>query len=177
MPHAWRDVCEMPLQNLEAADIVYVYDYCYYIAWLGDVHSYGREHEDGPGDHLFSAYTAMMQLPIWKKYGGGNFAFYDPHPGFMAGKHPIILIPMKHQIIHFLAYQSVYTGLVSSYDYINYFYGNNHVCLLQIMAKLSYKRLLMITVMTTLKNLTMKSMSFQQLHLSRNMQTYMQDMQ
>ena len=76
------------VQELEHADIIFVYDYCYYISWVGDVHSFGRDHLDGPGDVLFAAYSTMMQTAAWKKYDGGNFAFYDPHPGFMAGALP-----------------------------------------------------------------------------------------
>lgn len=44
--------------DIDAADIVYVYDYCYYTWWLAFVHSNGRvQREDAtPGDHLLKGY-------------------------------------------------------------------------------------------------------------------------
>lgn len=44
--------------DLDAADIVYVYDYCYYTWWLSFVHSNGRvQREDAtPGDYLLKGY-------------------------------------------------------------------------------------------------------------------------
>lgn len=44
--------------DLDAADIVYVYDYCYYTWWLSFVHSNGRVQRDdpSPGDHLLKSY-------------------------------------------------------------------------------------------------------------------------
>ena len=50
--------------DLDAADIVYVYDYCYYTWWLSFVHSNGRvQREDAtPGDHLLKGYQ-VCQMP------------------------------------------------------------------------------------------------------------------
>ena len=76
------------LQDLNEADIIYVYDYCHYIHWLGHAHGLtGKEWEieTGPGDRLVALYKAMMKLPLWQRSQGGNFAFYDPHPGFFQG--------------------------------------------------------------------------------------------
>ena len=44
--------------DLDAADIVFVYDYCYYIWWLAFVHSNGRvtREEATPGDMLLRGY-------------------------------------------------------------------------------------------------------------------------
>ena len=44
--------------DIDAADMVYVYDYCYYTWWLAFVHSNGRvQREDAtPGDHLLKGY-------------------------------------------------------------------------------------------------------------------------
>lgn len=44
--------------DIDAADIVYVYDYCYYTWWLAFVHSNGRVQRDDatPGDHLLKGY-------------------------------------------------------------------------------------------------------------------------
>jgi len=45
-------------KDMDAADYVYVYDYCYYTWWLGFVHSNGRVLRDDitPGDHLLKGY-------------------------------------------------------------------------------------------------------------------------
>ena len=38
--------------DIEKAQAVYVYDYCYYIWWLATLHSRGGEMTTSPGDHL-----------------------------------------------------------------------------------------------------------------------------
>lgn len=79
------------LQDLDEADIIYVYDYCHYTYWLGFVHGLHykpSENNTGPGDDLVASYTEMMKLPQWKKSDGGLFALYDPHPGFFQGEPP-----------------------------------------------------------------------------------------
>ena len=43
--------------DINEADIVFVDSYCYYIWWLGWVHTKGREHQDTPGDYLVAAFT------------------------------------------------------------------------------------------------------------------------
>ena len=50
--------------DIDAADIVYVYDYCYYTWWLGFVHSNGRVQRDDatPGDHLLKGYQVRSLL-------------------------------------------------------------------------------------------------------------------
>ncbi len=60
--------------DLDAADIVYVYDYCYYTWWLSFVHSNGRvQREDAtPGDHLLKGYQvgqALKALPFTVQIG------------------------------------------------------------------------------------------------------------
>lgn len=53
--------------DIDAADIVYVYDYCYYTWWLAFVHSNGRvQREDAtPGDHLLKGYQVRsMYVPL-----------------------------------------------------------------------------------------------------------------
>jgi hypothetical protein len=54
--------------DIEAADIVYVYDYCYYIWWLAFVHSNGRvtREEATPGDMLLRGYHVRAFLLIRK---------------------------------------------------------------------------------------------------------------
>jgi len=77
---------------LEEADVIFVYDYCHYIVWLGHAHAYGSGERDepGPGDHLTANYVEMMKLPTWKKTDGSQFTFYETqglpmvHPAFMA---------------------------------------------------------------------------------------------
>ena len=52
----------------EAADIVYVFDYCYYTWWLAHVHTKGREAaEHEPGDVLVKLYEALMRTPRWQR--------------------------------------------------------------------------------------------------------------
>ena len=48
--------------DIDAADIVYVYDYCYYTWWLAFVHSNGRvQREDAtPGDYLLKGYQVLF---------------------------------------------------------------------------------------------------------------------
>ncbi|CAK0785134.1 hypothetical protein CVIRNUC_008340 [Coccomyxa viridis] len=82
--------------DIDAADIVYVYDYCYYTWWLAFVHSNGRvQREDAtPGDHLLKGYQAIVQMPRWKRSEGADFVFYDPHPGFATGRAEMPIIDM-----------------------------------------------------------------------------------
>ena len=75
---------------LDEADIIFVYDYCHYIHWLGFVHSMSPEEEEptrGPGDPLVAVYNEMLKMPEWKKFDGGHFVFYDSHPGFYQGSY------------------------------------------------------------------------------------------
>ena len=53
--------------DIDAADIVYVYDYCYYTWWLAFVHSNGRvQREDAtPGDYLLKGYQVMIFSPCF----------------------------------------------------------------------------------------------------------------
>ena len=77
------------LQVLEEADIIFVYDYCHYIHWLGYAHGLREDEfdiQEGPGDILLALYSEMMKMPVWKKFNGGQFALYDPHPGFFQGE-------------------------------------------------------------------------------------------
>lgn len=37
---------------MDQADLVFVYDYCYYIWWLGSVHSLGGQVEAEAGEYL-----------------------------------------------------------------------------------------------------------------------------
>ncbi len=50
-------------QDIDAADVVYVFDYCYYTWWLAFVHSNGRvtREEATPGDHLLKGYQVAHQ--------------------------------------------------------------------------------------------------------------------
>ncbi|BDA47957.1 probable xyloglucan galactosyltransferase GT14 at C-terminar half [Coccomyxa sp. Obi] len=82
--------------DLDAADIVYVYDYCYYTWWLSFVHSNGRVQRDDPtpGDHLLKSYQALIQTPRWQRHDGADFVFYDPHPGFGTGRAEMPVIDM-----------------------------------------------------------------------------------
>lgn len=57
-----HDICVQAIQNsdcetedIESADLIFVYDYCYYTWWLAHVHSLGRENRDTPGDYLIQA--------------------------------------------------------------------------------------------------------------------------
>ena len=58
--------------DIDAADTVYVYDYCYYTWWLAFVHSNGRvqRNDATPGDHLLKGYQvrsashAPSQCPV-----------------------------------------------------------------------------------------------------------------
>lgn len=43
--------------NIDEADVVFVNTYCYYIWWLGWVHTKGREPDQTPGDYLIAALT------------------------------------------------------------------------------------------------------------------------
>ena len=38
--------------DIEQAQAVYVYDYCYYIWWLATLHSRGGDMKESPGDYL-----------------------------------------------------------------------------------------------------------------------------
>ena len=48
--------------DLDAADVVFVYDYCYYITWLGFVHEKGRDIQETPGDDLLAACAPAVSL-------------------------------------------------------------------------------------------------------------------
>ena len=71
--------------DIDAADIVYVYDYCYYTWWLAFVHSNGRvQREDAtPGDHLLKGYQVCSagnthtQHRRLLKYSSGCIALPD----------------------------------------------------------------------------------------------------
>ena len=48
--------------DIESADLVYVYDYCYYTWWLAHAHSMGRDKRDTPGDHLIKVINHESHL-------------------------------------------------------------------------------------------------------------------
>ena len=41
--------------DINEADVVFVNSYCYYIWWLGWVHTKGREHKETPGEQACCA--------------------------------------------------------------------------------------------------------------------------
>lgn len=70
--------------DILAADLVYVDDYCLQLRWLAHLHSHGQ------ADILASyalnlAYDLLIQTPRWKLRSGTDFIFYDAHPGFRGG--------------------------------------------------------------------------------------------
>lgn len=50
---------ELVTKDINDADLVFVDSYCYYMWWLGWIHTRGREHSDSPADHLIAAYQSM----------------------------------------------------------------------------------------------------------------------
>ena len=48
--------------DMESADLVYVYDYCYYTWWLAHAHSMGRELNETPGDHLIKVSSHCLLI-------------------------------------------------------------------------------------------------------------------
>ncbi|CAK0784428.1 hypothetical protein CVIRNUC_007632 [Coccomyxa viridis] len=74
--------------DMEQADIIYVYDHCYYMLWLAQVHTKGRkmpEEASPAGDWLMALYGSMLSSSRWQQNQGADFVFYDPHPGFTDG--------------------------------------------------------------------------------------------
>ena len=70
--------------DLEAADLVFVDDYCLNMRWLAQVHSHN--HEDTLTSYALNmAYDLMIQSPRWKRNNGADYIFYDSHPGFRWG--------------------------------------------------------------------------------------------
>ena len=47
--------------DIEQAQAVYVYDYCYYIWWLATLHSRGGDMKESPGDYLIRVWS-MLQM-------------------------------------------------------------------------------------------------------------------
>ncbi|BDA44690.1 hypothetical protein COCOBI_06-1680 [Coccomyxa sp. Obi] len=84
--------------DMDKADIIYVYDHCYYMLWLAQVHTRGRKmpkEESEAGNWLIAGYHAMLNTSRWQRSKGADFVFYDPHPGFTDGsaeKHYYMLI-------------------------------------------------------------------------------------
>eukprot|EP00884_Botryococcus_braunii_P022991 jgi/Botrbrau1/9376/Bobra.0252s0005.3 len=71
------------VQEPELANIVYVHDYCYKMWWLAHIHSEkSPQEQQAPGSVLLALYKHMIQMPLWKKYGGRNFVFFESHTGF-----------------------------------------------------------------------------------------------
>lgn len=71
--------------DIEAADLVYVDDYCLYLQWLAHVHSFGVQKPSTFASALYIAYSNMVASPRWQSKNGADFVFYDSHPGFRSG--------------------------------------------------------------------------------------------
>lgn len=77
-------------EDVSAADIVYVDDFCYYIRWLAHCHSHLASPEtqpllNWPGESLNAAYDALLASPRWQLRQGADFVFYESHSGFRMG--------------------------------------------------------------------------------------------
>ena len=46
--------------DIEQAQAVYVYDYCYYIWWLATLHSRGGDMKGSPGDYLIRVRSCRL---------------------------------------------------------------------------------------------------------------------
>ncbi len=71
--------------DIEAADLVFVDDYCLYLQWLAHVHTFGGQKPSTFGSALYIAYSNMVASPRWQSKNGADFVFYDSHPGFRSG--------------------------------------------------------------------------------------------
>ena len=46
------------VDDISKANVIFVYDYCYYIWWLAHIHSaLGKKVDDTPGDYLIKVNT------------------------------------------------------------------------------------------------------------------------
>ena len=83
------------VEDLHSADVVFVYDYCYTLNWLANLHvsysempnlpQYNLE-EDEYGAALLKLYDHIAALPAYQEHQGSNFVIYQGHTGFATGK-------------------------------------------------------------------------------------------
>ena len=54
------------VDDISEANVVYVYDYCYYIWWLAHIHSaLGKKVQDTPGDHLIKVTQTQTSEKVY----------------------------------------------------------------------------------------------------------------
>jgi hypothetical protein len=83
--------------DINQADLVFVYDYCYWMRGLASVHSGHSASE--PSTTLLKLTERVFKLPRWQLHGGADFVFYQPHPGF-SWEHEAALCSQAHASIH-----------------------------------------------------------------------------